>query len=97
MSKLDFGQVLPDVHDDVQDALRVIGTGSGGALVVTASGGSLVTEDYDYTALTYVASGNGVGEIETVTYKLGGASGTTVAVLTLVYDGSNRLSSVTKA
>lgn len=50
---------------------------------------------YDYIALTYVPSGNGVGEIETVTYKTGGASGTTLATLTLSYDGSNKLSSVT--
>ena len=52
--------------------------------------------DYDYIALTYVAAGNGVGEIETVTYKDGGAGGTTKAVLTLAYDASNNLTSVTK-
>ncbi len=51
----------------------------------------------DYVALTYIAAGNGAGEIETVTYKYGGASGTTTAVLTLTYDGSNRLSTVTSA
>jgi len=47
--------------------------------------------------MTYVASGNGVGEIETITYKQGGASGATVAVLTLGYNVSNKLVSVTKA
>jgi hypothetical protein len=52
---------------------------------------------YDYISLTYVAAGNGTGEIQTVTYKQGGASGQTVATLTLGYDGSNRLSSVTRS
>lgn len=51
---------------------------------------------HDYIALTYVAAGNGTGEIETVTYKSGGASGTTVATLTLGYDSSNRLNAVTR-
>lgn len=51
---------------------------------------------HDYLSLTYVASGNGAGEIETVTYKSGGASGTTVAVTTLAYDSNNKLISVTK-
>jgi hypothetical protein len=56
----------------------------------------LYIPSHDYVALTYVASGNGAGEVETITYKEGGASGTTVAVLTLAYDASNKLSSVTK-
>lgn len=55
-----------------------------------------VTDPFDYVALTYVAAGNGAGEIETATFKIGGAAGTTVATLTLVYDASNRLSTVTK-
>ena len=58
--------------------------------------GGLIPAAYDYTALTYVASGNGVGEIQTVTYKTGGAGGTTVAVLTIAYDSSHRITSVTK-
>jgi outer membrane murein-binding lipoprotein Lpp len=59
--------------------------------------GSLVPNTHDYVATTYVAAGNGVGEIETVVYKTGGAAGSTVATLTLAYDGSNRLSSVTRS
>lgn len=59
--------------------------------------GSLVPETQDYVALTYVASGNGVGEIETVVYKTGGAGGTTVATLTLAYNASNKLTSVTRS
>ena len=51
---------------------------------------------HDYIALTYVAAGNGAGEVETVTYKTDGASGTTVATLTLAYNVGNDVSSVTK-
>lgn len=53
----------------------------------------LVPEKYDEIALTYVASGDGAGEIETVVYKLASA---TVATLTLGYDASDRLNSVAK-
>jgi hypothetical protein len=58
--------------------------------------GNLVPETFDYIALTYVAAGNGAGEIETVTYKTGGAAGSTVATLTLAYDASDRISTVTR-
>lgn len=55
---------------------------------------SLVPDQHDELEITYVASGNGQGEIETVTYKLSAA---TVATLTLSYDASNRLTSVIKS
>lgn len=48
---------------------------------------------YDYIALTYVSSGNGQGEIETVTYKKAGA---TVAVLTLTYNPENEIAAITR-
>ena len=51
---------------------------------------------YDYIALTYVSSGNGRGEIETATYKKGGVSGTTVAVLTLTYNADNEIETITR-
>lgn len=51
---------------------------------------------YDYIALTYVAAGNGAGEIETVVYKSGGSGGTVVATLTLAYNASDEISSITK-
>ncbi len=57
---------------------------------------SLVPEKYDYVALTYVASGNGAGEIETVVYKVEGVSGTTVSTLTLAYNSDNKLISVVR-
>lgn len=55
-----------------------------------------VTDPYDYVALTYVAAGNGAGEVETATYKSGGAGGVTVATITITYDGSDRISTVAK-
>ena len=67
-----------------------------GTYSVTQIAEGLSIPKYDYIALTYVAAGNGVGEIETVTYKTGGASGITVGALLLGYDASNRLSNVTR-
>lgn len=55
-----------------------------------------VTEAHDYKSFTYVASGDGAGQVETVTYRLGGAAGTIVAVQTLTYDAQNRVTSVAK-
>lgn len=46
---------------------------------------------HDYRALGYTS-----GNLTSVTYKTGGASGTTVATLTLGYDGSGNLISLTK-
>lgn len=78
----------------------------GGQMQATPSGAAVedfleaiagfVTDPFDYVALTYVASGNGVGQIETATYKTGGALGATVATLTVAYDASHRITSVTK-
>ena len=67
-----------------------------GTYSVTQIAEGLSIPKYDYIALTYVAAGNGVGEIETVTYKTGGSGGITVGALTLGYDASNRLSTVTR-
>lgn len=83
LSLMDAPQILQQVSDDANAALRVTPLNS------------LVRVAYDYIALTYVASGDGVGEIETVTYKSGGAAGTIVATLTLAYDTNNNLASVT--
>ncbi len=69
---------------DVQSAVTSFGA---------KTSSSLVSEPFDSQTLTYVASGNGVGEIETVVYKLGV---TTVATLTLSYDVQNRLTGVVR-
>ena len=57
------------------------------------SASSAVTLAFDYIATTYVGA---TTDISTVVYKTGGAGGTTVATLTMGYDGSNRLITVTK-
>lgn len=49
---------------------------------------------YDNIALTYVTIGNGLGKVETATYSLNSVM---VAVLTITYDSSNRISTVTKS
>jgi hypothetical protein len=48
--------------------------------------------EHDYIALSYTGS-----NLTGVEYKDGGAGGTTVATLTLAYDGSDNLTSVTKS
>ena len=52
---------------------------------------------HDHITLTYVAAGNGAGEIETVVYRRGGSGGNVLATLTLAYDASNNLSTVTQS
>lgn len=56
--------------------------------------GALAPVEHDELEITYVPSGNGVGEVQTVVYKLASA---TVATLTLSYDASNRLTGVVKS
>jgi hypothetical protein len=61
-----------------------------GAPLSTVSG--LEVPEHDYISLGYT----GVN-LTSVVYKDGGSGGTTVATLTLAYDGSNNLISVTKS
>jgi hypothetical protein len=46
---------------------------------------------YDYISMSYTGD-----NLTGVVYKIGGSDGTTVATLTLAYDGSDNLTSVTK-
>jgi len=85
ISSLDGNQTLQHGFDDAAQAHRFVDVGA------------LIPTEYDHIALTYVTAGNGVGEIETVTYKTGGPSGTTVATLTLTYDADNKLNSVSRS
>jgi hypothetical protein len=48
--------------------------------------------EHDYIDLSYTGS-----NLTDVVYKTGGSSGTTVATLTLAYDGNDNLTSVTKS
>lgn len=88
MSSLDHTQVIRK---------QVIENADGTLAQRTVNVANLITQAYDYISLTYVAAGNGAGEIETVTYKTGGAAGTTVATLTLTYDASNRIQDITRS
>lgn len=85
MTGLDANQVIRSSYDD----------SSGGLKTVNIS--SMISDPFDYIEITYVPSGPGAGEISSVTYKSGGSSGTTIAVLTLGYDSGNNLTSVTKS
>ena len=62
-----------------------------GALKVDALEG-LDIPAHDYISLSYTGS-----NLTGVVYKSGGSGGSTVATLTLIYDGSNNLISVTKS
>lgn len=53
---------------------------------------SLVPSKFDYIALSYTGS-----DLTGVVFKSGGSGGATVSTLTLAYDGSSNLTSVTKS
>lgn len=53
--------------------------------------GGLELPAHDYISMSYTGS-----NLTGVVYKTGGSSGTTVATLTLAYDGSDNLTSITK-
>ena len=80
--------------------IAIYGTSDGGLtwhpISVDPSGNlnvvsGLVPPGYDYIALSY--TGVNLSEVE---YKEGGASGTVIATLALVYDGSGNIISITK-
>jgi len=66
--------------------------GDGGTLVGVISEEAMNIGQYDYISMGYTGS-----NLTTVVFKTGGSGGTTVATLTLGYDGSNNLTSVTKS
>lgn len=76
--------------EDKQDAqlAKMPDLVSGSVPVVTG----LEIPEHDHISLSYT-SGNLTG----VTYRTGGSGGTVVATLTLTYDGSNNLLTVTKS
>jgi len=80
---LDANQVIESSFDPTYEAIDVVNIG-----------GSLVPDLYDEIDLTYVTVGNGIGQIETATYKL---STLNIATLTLTYDSSNRIIKVVRS
>lgn len=81
---------LEDLNSGVKIVLPVSLFNAGGNLLNLPSG--LVSENFNYISLSYDSSDNLTG----VVYKTGGSGGTTVATLTLTYDNSNNLETVTK-
>lgn len=83
LSNLDADQIIQNVHDGTKEALKV-----------TQISGALVTVAFDAVAVTYPNS-----TTEVYTYKTGGISGTTVAIVTLTYTDSTKvnLSQVVKS
>lgn len=76
--------------EDIVDVEELAGKGA----LTTYDIAKLVPKAFDYFTATYVAAGNGAGKIETVIYKTGGASGTTVATVTITYNANDRISTV---
>jgi hypothetical protein len=82
-----------DANQVIRSTVSELPSGQLGMNVNVLSG-SLVPSEYDEIALTYVTAGNGIGEIETVTYKYASSP---VATLTLSYDGTNKLVNVVRS
>lgn len=82
-SKRDFPQILKGSFDEANGALKILGVG-----------GTFVPEKFSEVDLVYIVSGNGIGSVGSVTYKL---NGSTVATLSLAYDASGNLTTVTRS
>lgn len=101
-TQLDANQAIQTGFDDASQSHQVTETNLSNSFdaannaIQTVQLAQLVPQTYDSIELTYVTAGNGLGEIETVTYKQGGTGGTQVALLTLSYDASNNLISVVR-
>lgn len=87
-----------DLQVDILSSALPTGAATEATLLALSgkSAAALVPSSHDYIVQTYITSGNGTGQLGTVTFKSGGAAGTTVALLTLTYDASDRLISVEK-
>jgi len=74
------------------EANRVVEVNSANAFKVFDSvSNSLVPTAYDFISLSYLSD-----NLTVVVYKEGGAAGTTVSTLTLTYDLSSNITSVTQ-
>lgn len=60
-------------HINTKEVDKFVETSDGKVAVRVNVANNLIPKEYDYITLTYVAAGNGAGEIETATYKTGGA------------------------
>lgn len=92
-SRRDANQVLKGAWREDGQALAITGAGTSGSPIPVEQVNTLITEPYDNIALTYIASGDGAGQIQTATYSF---QGDTVGVLTLTYNSDNNLINVAK-
>ncbi len=92
------GNVIKADTDNVTVVSSALPTGAATEATLAAfsdkTAGSLVPEAFDYQEIAYVGAST---DIDTVIYKTGGAAGSTVATLTMGYDGSGRLETVTRS
>lgn len=70
----------------------VASVGADGEVISPSAVPGLEIPPHDYIGMTYTGS-----NLTGVVYRSGGVGGTIVATLTLVYDGSGNLTSVTKS
>lgn len=102
----DTGRLLVDTEANLtadltlieskMDTANAIATAQA-ADVVTIKGNSTKVPGFSLPAYDYISCSYTGSNLTGVVYKSGGSSGTTVATLTLTYDGSNNLTSVTKS
>lgn len=101
---LDIFDKTHPLRVDADENLKVTVTGSGGVTIGTVNQGAagispwpvlaintLIPVAYDYIALSPTGTNP-----TTIVYKTGGSVGTTVATLTLTYDGNNNVQTVTR-
>lgn len=72
---LDEGQIIKAVYDKPKIALRVYGIDG------------LVPEDYDAYEVSFITSGNGIGDVGLLTFKKNAAI---VAAISFTYDSQHR-------
>jgi len=89
MAKITIGRKLNQSVDSVTAKQGDAGT----TAWPVGDANKLVPKQYDHLELTYVGS---TDYVQTASYYVGGAGGTLVAVLTIAYDGSYRITSVTR-
>ena len=83
---------MPVTKPDYSTGFSTTTTLDAGTYSLTQITEGLSIPKYDYISLSYTGS-----NLTGVAYKQGGSGGLTVATLTLAYDGSNNLTSVTRS
>lgn len=86
--------ILPRNLNLATDSVTAAQGAAGAAPWLVAEQNQLVPEVYDFLDLTY--DGVVVDQVNSVEYKTGGAGGTTVATLSMTYDGNGNVKTVTR-